>query len=157
MVCGVAVGASPSTSSPVSRTGRLPHAGHTKRDSFERIGPTRPSFTTERTSLAGVSSDHLLSSRAEWQDSASWARLHPTGGSHASSSTATGGGRESRKLRWQAHFASLPPKAAGRSMAIQSPPAGNLTRAHSCRVELNQCSPRSGSVPSVLWVRARGL
>src|SRR3984893_13480957 len=113
MVCGVAAGASPSTLSQVNRTRRLGRTERTKRDLFERITPTRRSSTTELTSSAGVSSDLLPSSRPEWEGWASWVRLHPTGGSRASSSTATGGGRESRKPRWQEHFARSPRKVVG--------------------------------------------
>src|SRR5208337_2516387 len=94
MVCGVAAGASPSTSNPVVRSGRLRRDKRTKRDLFERTGPTRPSFTTRRTSLGGVSSDLLQSSRAEWEATVSWVWLCLTGGLRASSSTGIGGGRE---------------------------------------------------------------
>lgn len=157
MVCGVAAGAWLSTRSWMSRTEPLPHPGLTRRDWFDRISRTRLLSTTGRMSLAGVSSGPQPSSRAEWADSASWACLHPTGGSHASSSTATEGGRESRRPRWPAPFASSPPKAVGRSMDIQLPLEGSPTRAHSCSVELNQCSPRPDSARSALWVQARWL
>jgi hypothetical protein len=155
MVFGVGAGASPSTSSPVRRTGRLPRGEPTNRVWFGRIGPTPPSCTTGRRSSGGVSSVLRPSSRAAWEGSASWVWLHPAGGSRASSSTVTGGRRESGTRRWREPFASSPPTVAGRSMAIQSPPAGNPTRTHSCGVELSQCSPTSDSVRSVLSVPAR--
>jgi hypothetical protein len=155
MACGVGAGASHSTSNPVRRTGRLHRGEPTNTDLCARIDPTPPSSTTGRTSSAGVSSVPRLSSRAAWEASASWVWLRPTGGSRASSSTVTGGSRESGKRRWRGPFASSPPTVAGRSMAIQSPPAGNPTRTHSCGVELNQCSPMPDSVRSVLSVPAR--
>ena len=157
MAYGVAAGASPSTSRPVSRTAIPGRTGRTRRDWFEQISLTRPSSTTARTSLGGVNSDPLPSSRAAWDGLAGWGRLRPTGGSRAFSSTATGGKRESRKPRWQARFASLPLKAAGRSMVILSPPGGNRTRAHSCSEALNQCSLTSDFVRSVLSVRVSWL
>jgi len=151
----VAAGASPSTPSPVGRSRRLPRTGRTRRDSFEPIDPMRPWSMTVRTSLGGVSSDRRPSSPREWEASPGWVRLRPTGGSPASSSTGTGGKKESGKQRWPARFAASPPEAAGRLTVIQSPPERSLTRAPSCGVGLSRRSPMPDSMRSVPWGRAR--
>ena len=156
-VCGVVAGAWRFTRSRASPPRLWRRAGCTRKSWFEEITPTPPWSTTGRTSSGGVSLGPPQNSRLGWADSANWGQTRLTGGSRVSSSTATGEKKVSRRRRWREPFASSPPKAVERSMAIPSIPRGNPTRVHSCLAARSQCSRRQDSVPSARSVRASWL